>query len=127
MKTKLKTILTAVFIFLGIFLILQFFLPDKYLSRVFNHLGALKIESKPQTSVFVDSALLGQTPLQVNLTAGVHEIKLVPESADTNLLPWSEQIVINQDTTTYVNTTEKFNTEITLPESNQVIGKISHT
>lgn len=103
MKTKLKTILVAVFIFLGIFLVLQFFLPDKYLNRVFNQLGTLRIESKPQTSVFVDSALIGQTPLQVNLSVGTHEIKLVPESADTELLPWSDQVVINQDTTTYVN------------------------
>lgn len=103
MKAKLKIVLLAVVFFLIGFVILQMFAPDKFLAKVLNRSGTLRIESSPTTNVFLDNNLLGQTPLQISLKEGVYKIKLVPESAEVSVVSFSTKIRIFQNTTTYVN------------------------
>lgn len=103
MNYKLKTVFIAVLIFLAVFIITQFFIPDKYVMRLFSKTGTLRVESVPKTNVFLNSALIGQTPFQINLKEGVYSIKLVPEAKDARLISWSGPIRVFERTTIYVN------------------------
>jgi len=103
LTAKLKTIFIAVLVFLAVFIVGQFFLPDKYVLRLFTKTGTLRVESVPKTSIFIDSNFIGQTPLQINLKTGVYTVKLVPETREANLISWSNQIRIFENTTTFVN------------------------
>jgi hypothetical protein len=103
MKTKIKIIAIAILVFLAIFVVIQFFSPDKYISRLFTKTGTLSVESIPKTNVFLSNNLVGQTPLQTNIKAGVYTIKLVPEVTQASLIPYSATVRVFQGTTTYVN------------------------
>ena len=103
MATKLKIIFIAILVFVAVFIIGQFFLPDKYVVRLFAKTGTLRVESVPKTSVFVNSAFIGQTPLQLSLKTDVYTVKLVPEASEASLISWSGSVRIFENTTTYVN------------------------
>ena len=103
LKTKLKTIFIAILVFIAVFIVNQFFIPDKYVLRLFSKTGTLRIESIPKTSIFINSGFVGQTPLQINLKTGVYTVKLVPESTEASLISWSGQIKVFENTTTFVN------------------------
>ncbi len=103
MKAKLKIVILAVVLFLIGFAVMQMFAPDKFLAKVLNKSGTLRIESTPTTNVFLDNNLLGQTPLQISLKEGVYTIKLVPESAEISVISFTTKIRVFKDITTYVN------------------------
>jgi len=103
LASKLKVILISILVFLAAFIVGQFFFPDKYIMRLFAKTGTLRVESVPKTNIFIDSGFIGQTPLQINLKAGVYTVKLVPEAADASLISWSSQVRVFKNTTTYIN------------------------
>lgn len=103
LKTKLKTIFIAVLVFIAVFIVNQFFIPDKYVLRLFSKTGTIRIESIPKTSIFINSGFVGQTPLQINLKTGVYTVKLVPESNEADLISWSSEVRVFENTTTFIN------------------------
>ncbi len=103
MTNKLRVILIAVLVFIAVFIVGQFFLPDKYVVRLFTKTGTLRVESVPKTSVFVNSTFIGQTPLQVSLKTNVYTVKVVPEGSEASLISWSGTVRIFENTTTYIN------------------------
>lgn len=97
-------LLIAVFIFFGIL----FFLDRK------TGKGALQVTSVPQSKVYLDSKLLGMTPLCAcdlaqMLVVGDYTVKLVPLLGD--LRPFEEKITINKGTLTVVDRTFEDNGE----------------
>lgn len=94
----LAPLLIAIIIFFGI---LFFF--DRKTGK-----GALQVTSVPQSKVYLDSKLLGTTPLCAceltqMLTIGDYTIKLVPTGG--NFRPFEERITINKGTLTVVDRT----------------------
>lgn len=103
MKGKFIVLIIAVLVFLAGFFAYQWLFPDSAFSRTWNKLGELHVDAKPKVSVFVDNNLVGQTPLQVSLSEGVHTVKLVPEAKQgTSLQTWTERVKIYKRTTTYI-------------------------
>ncbi len=91
-------LLIAVFIFFGIL----FFLDRK------TGKGALQVTSVPQSKVYLDNKLLGNTPLCAcelpqMLLVGDYTVKLVP--IEGSLRPFEEKITINKSTLTVVDRT----------------------
>ena len=100
----LAPLLIAIIIFFGII----FFLDRK------TGKGALQVTSVPQSKVYLDSKLLGTTPLCAcelaqMLSVGDYAIKLVP--TDGNFRPFEEKITINKTTLTVVDRTFSDNGE----------------
>jgi len=94
----LAPLLIAVLIFFGIL----FFLDRK------TGKGALQVTSVPQSKVYLDSKLLGMTPLCAcdlaqMLVLGDYTVKLVPTQGDFR--PFEEKITINKGTLTVVDRT----------------------
>lgn len=65
--------------------------------------GELRVESAPVVSVFLDNKHLGRTPLKEKLTTGEYTLRLVPESATSELAPWQGKVFIGANLLTYVN------------------------
>jgi len=103
MGKKIKTILIAILVFIGVFIIGQFLFPDKYVTRLFNKTGTLRVESVPKTNVFLNNSLIGQTPFETSVKTGVYTIKLVPESSEASLIPFSSTVRVFENTATYIN------------------------
>lgn len=100
---KLKTLFFAICLFAVIFIVVQLLAPDKFVTNLFSRSGTLRVESAPTTNIFLDSKLIGRTPLQINLKEGVYTIKLVPEGASASLLSYTNKIKVQSNATTYVN------------------------
>ncbi len=103
MGAKFRTILTAALLFIVVFIVVQFITPDKFLSNLIAENGTLRVDSVPKTNVFVDNTLYGQTPLQLSLKAGVHDVKLVPRGSGESLISWTGKVKIFKASTTYIN------------------------
>lgn len=100
----LAPLLIAIIIFFGIL----FFLDRK------TGKGALQVTSIPQSKVYLDNKLLGNTPLcacelSQMLGVGDYVVKLVPIGGDFR--PFEEKITINKGTLTVVDRTFKSNGE----------------
>lgn len=66
--------------------------------------AALQISTTPRSTVFVDDLQVGMTPFfDDKLEAGEHKIKLVPEAATDNLLPWEGKIILTSNILTVIN------------------------
>lgn len=65
--------------------------------------GELRVDSQPVATVFLDNKNIGKTPYKDKVTAGEYTIKLVPESATTQLTSWQGKVVIGQNLLTFVN------------------------
>jgi hypothetical protein len=103
MLPKIKIIFVAILLFAAVFVVLQFFFPDRSVSRLFTKNGTLQIESVPRTNVFINSTLSGQTPMQTSLKEGVYTVKLVPEASEAKTISWSSTVRVYKGTTTYIN------------------------
>ena len=65
--------------------------------------GQLRVDSSPAAAIFLDNKNIGRSPYTDKVQAGNYNIKLVPDSATTQLVPWEGQIVVGQNLLTYVN------------------------
>jgi uncharacterized protein YgiM (DUF1202 family) len=65
--------------------------------------GELRVESIPVASVFLDNRNIGKTPYKEKVNVGEYTLKLVPESATTQLTIWQGKVSIGQNLLTYVN------------------------
>lgn len=65
--------------------------------------GELRVESNPVVNVFLDNKLLGRTPLREKVTSGEYTIRLVAESATSEIPPWQSKISVGANLLTFVN------------------------
>mgnify|MGYP001613560994 CR=1 FL=1 len=65
--------------------------------------GELRVESTPIVGVFLDNKHLGRSPLKEKLKTGEYTLRLVPESATSELAPWQGKISVGANLLTYVN------------------------
>jgi hypothetical protein len=67
--------------------------------------GELRIESMPTASIFLDNNNIGKTPYKEKVNTGEYTLKLVPESATSQLTIWQGKVTIGYNLLTYVNAT----------------------
>ncbi|MEK9179363.1 MAG: PEGA domain-containing protein [Patescibacteria group bacterium] len=103
MGGKIKAVVVTIVICLLLFALLQAFMPDAFLKKIFNSTGTLRAESSPVVNVFLDSTLIGQTPLLTNLKDGVYSLKFVPEATSKETVTWSGRVRIFKNATTFLN------------------------
>ncbi len=65
--------------------------------------GELRVEATPTVSVFLDNKHIGRTPVREKVAAGEYTIRLVAESATTELAPWQAKISVGPNLLTFVN------------------------
>lgn len=65
--------------------------------------GELRVDSQPVATVFLNNKNIGRTPYKDKVEAGDYTIKLVPESAGTQMTSWEGNIVVGANLLTYVN------------------------
>jgi hypothetical protein len=65
--------------------------------------GELRVDSSPAAAIFLDNKNIGRSPFTDKVEAGSYTMKLVPDTATRQLVPWEGQIVIGQNLLTYVN------------------------
>ncbi len=65
--------------------------------------GALKVQSTPTASVFLDNKHMGRTPVETKVAAGDYTIRLVPETTTQTLASWQGNVKIAPEILTYVN------------------------
>lgn len=96
-RSKLFYLLAVLFL-VGAGLAARWFLFDRRLSAR----AALRVESFPKTTVFINEKEVGQTPfLDEKMIAGEYAIKLVPKTA--GILPsWQTKIKLAEGTVSYV-------------------------
>ena len=93
-----------VFILVLIGLVAAVALAVKLLTNRGPKQGELRVNSNPAAAIFLDNKNIGRTPFpSEKINAGRYTIKLVPDSATTQLAPWEGQIVVGQGLLTYVN------------------------
>jgi hypothetical protein len=98
MKSKLSLLLILVLLFV-IFVAVRFFILDKQKEQ-----GTLKIISSPTASVFLNSTLIGSTPINdQKYKVGEYLLKLIPETSATDTASWNGKINIYKNALTYVN------------------------
>jgi len=97
MKNKLGLLFVLVVLFI-IFVAVRFFIFDKQ-----NEYGKLKIISSPETSVFINNAVIGKTPFEDKYKVGEYLLKLIPEGTATDTASWNGKINVFKNALTYVN------------------------
>ena len=65
--------------------------------------GELRVDSQPEATVFLNDKNIGRTPYRDKQPTGDYTIKLVPDSATTQLTSWEGSISVGQNLLTYVN------------------------
>lgn len=65
--------------------------------------GELRVDSQPVATIFLNNKNIGKTPYKDKVEAGEYTIKLLPESAATQLAGWEGKIVVGANLLTYVN------------------------
>ena len=65
--------------------------------------GELRVDSSPAAAIFLDNKNIGRSPFTDKVESGSYNIKLIPDSTTTQLVPWEGQIVVGQNLLTYVN------------------------
>jgi hypothetical protein len=65
--------------------------------------AGLKINSVPQSSVFIDNDLKGNTPFDEKFPSGTYLVKLTPNGTDTNTSSWEKEVTLSSGFLTYIN------------------------
>lgn len=65
--------------------------------------AGLKINSVPQSSVFIDNDLKGNTPFDEKFSSGTYLVKLTPEGTNTNTTSWEKEVTLSSGFLTYIN------------------------
>ncbi len=65
--------------------------------------GRLRVESQPDSSVFLDAKHLGRTSYEDKVAVGEYTIKVVPDASATQYASWESRIQMGHNTLTYVN------------------------
>lgn len=98
-KKKIFIIIFSGLALLGLIVVLKVFVFGPSISAN----AALKIDSWPRSTVFLDDKEMGQTPFnQEKMTAGELKIKLVPIGNFNNITPWETKVKISNGVLTYV-------------------------
>ena len=92
-----------VVLYTGFFLLLTLFLTGCRFPLPGKRVGALKVDSSPQATVFINGERRGETPFSdEKLKPGTYTLKLVPASPDLVLAPWEGEVKITAGTLTAV-------------------------
>lgn len=75
---------TAILLTTGLFLI-GYFKPKP---------AGILVDSSPASSVYVNGAFIGKTPIQKTIEAGVIDLRMVPEINDQNLIPFETKVTL---------------------------------
>lgn len=88
MKTLKIVVVTVVTVLIllgtGLFL-LGYFKPKP---------AGIFVDSSPASSVYIDGAFAGKTPLQKTIEAGTVDLRMVPEIGDQNLIPFETKVTL---------------------------------
>jgi len=99
MKKVILIVIPSIILAVVAFLLFQIFLGNKKAK------GALQVTASPESKVYIDDKLIGQTPLckcedEEMLDEGDYTIRLVPESS--SITPYEEKITIEKSVLTVV-------------------------
>lgn len=97
MKRKLLFLLFLIGLVIGVALLV------KVLTNRGQKQGELRVDANPAAAIFLDNKNIGRSPFTDKVTAGKYTMKLIPDSATTQLAPWEGQIIVGQNVLTYVN------------------------
>lgn len=65
--------------------------------------AGLKVNSTPQSSVFINDEFKSKTPYDEKIVAGKYLIKLTPEGTDADTSSWQKEITLSPGLLTYIN------------------------
>lgn len=97
MKNKIIYILILTGLFI-LFIILNFLFFDKK-----NFYGAIKVNSNPSATIFLNNIAIGKTPYEGKQKVGEYILKLIPEGTATQTASFTGKIKIYKNSLTYVN------------------------
>lgn len=97
MKRKILFLVVLVILVVGVALLV------KALTNRGPKQGELRVDSSPAAAIFLDNKNIGRSPYTDKVEAGDYDMKLVPDSATTQLVPWEGKIVVGQNLLTYIN------------------------
>ncbi len=92
-----------VFVLVLIVLVAAVALIVKLLTNQGPKQGELRVDSNPSATILLDNKSLGRAPFRDKVLSGSYAIKLVPDSATTQLASWEGKIVVGPNLLTYVN------------------------
>lgn len=64
--------------------------------------GGLKVDTVPQSSVFLNDRLIGKTPLEEKVSANEYSIKIIPDESAGTYTSWQGSITVKPSLLTYV-------------------------
>jgi len=64
--------------------------------------AGLKVNTTPNTSIFLNDKLIGKTPYDDKQPAGEYVLKLIPEESSSTVATWQGKIVLRPSLQTYV-------------------------
>ncbi len=97
MKKKFLFLLLLILLF-GAFLGYRFIVMDKQ-----NAFGRVQVISTPQTSVFIEDQIVGQTPYEDKHKTGEFLIKLIPQGTASGAATWQGKVSVYKNALSYVN------------------------
>lgn len=74
-------------LFVGVFLLF-------FLDTLRSQQSGILVESEPVSDVFINNALVGQTPYEANLASGLINIKIVPQTDTLNLDGYETKLIL---------------------------------
>jgi hypothetical protein len=84
-------------------LLLVGFMLVRFLSNRGPKYGELRVDSQTPATVFLDNKNIGKTPYKDKVATGEYTIKLVSDSASSQLATWQGKISVGQNLLTFVN------------------------
>jgi len=85
LKIVLIVVVTLAVLILAAFFLIGFLKPKP---------AGILVEASPTSSVYINNAFVGRTPLKKTLEAGTVSVKLVPQVEDQNLIPFETRVVL---------------------------------
>lgn len=84
-KVVLITIISVIILGLTTFFLMGYLKPKP---------GGILVDTTPISSVYINDSLVGKTPFKGTYDAGSVNIKLVPDIADQNLIPYETRLIL---------------------------------
>lgn len=93
LRTLIISVLVLLFFIGGLLFFVGYFSPKP---------GGIKIETTPNSSVFINGNLVGQTPYESTFKMGKIVLRLVPQGSEEPLLPYETSLIITSGIETVV-------------------------
>lgn len=86
-----------------IFLAVIAFGGYKFFSWRTSSVAGLKVNSSPNSSIFLNDKLIGKTPYDDKYVSGEYVLKLIPEGISSQTVSWQGKVMLNPSVLTYIN------------------------